>query len=146
MPDDDSDHRYSHVPLIRADDWGDFPVFRETFLEDMEEAEAQAFRAVGEVIYHALLETFGPRRPYSPIHRTIDYFRAVLADLRHLQGFLGFAIHWEAELERGDEPAKQLGRLCRFGDRLRKRIGALADSLEEQIAAFEREAGPRKEE
>jgi hypothetical protein len=136
LSEDDSKPRaFRQVPTVQPDQWEDFPAFRETFLADAvdDSEDNQALRVLGRLLFDGLLANRASW-PYSPIGATADNLRAVLADLRYLQGFLAYACHRE-EIDREDDEdeAKRHDALCRIGARLRKRIGALADDLEKEV-------------
>ncbi len=137
MSSTDSEHPYRQVPTVQAKEWQNFAVFRETFLADFDDAEDnRAMRALAKMLYAGMLESFGPL-PASPEHEIADQLRAVLADLRHLQGYLGATV-LGAEMKREDhevdeDQAERHEDLCDLGVDLQEKIGALADRLEQEL-------------
>lgn len=93
------------VPRFTAAEFEQIPTFRETFLVGFTEpADAAAFRRVGRLLFHFLNEY----RVYFPDpgeRMPKPEFRAVLADLRFLEGYLGIYLGpdhvFAAELARG---------------------------------------------
>jgi hypothetical protein len=76
-------------PVVDPARWEDFPVFRETFLYYVTlPPYADALRTVGDWLFAMVLESYG-QWPSWPESATRTEVRAALADLRHLEGFLG---------------------------------------------------------
>lgn len=76
------------VPRIKPVKFEDFPAFRETFLVRFTiPGDAEAFRTIGKLIDVIA----GEYRHYWPDPESVPRaeLRAVLADLRHLEGYLG---------------------------------------------------------
>ena len=76
------------VPRIKPVKFEDFPAFRETFLARFTEpGHAEAFRTMGKLVH----EMAGEYREYWPGTEPVPRreLRAALADLRHLEGYLG---------------------------------------------------------
>ena len=111
--------------------WEDFAVFRETFLMYLTPpGYAAAFRTVGE-----MLSRLDPREAHDPWpgwpkSSTRTEFRAAVADLRHLEGFLGAVgrEHAVSSLTRPDE------RLSRFAARQAAEVAKIAHRIEAELA------------
>jgi hypothetical protein len=74
-------------PVIQPNAWEDYNVLRETFLLYISEPEFNAaLRKVGDYFFGMLLECC-PDWPEWPESSTRTEARALVADLRHLQGF-----------------------------------------------------------
>ncbi len=76
------------VPRIKPVKFEDFPAFRETFLVRFTmPGHAEAFRTIG----HLIDELANEYRHYWPDTEPVprSELRAALADLRHLEGYLG---------------------------------------------------------
>jgi hypothetical protein len=77
------------TPNIDPADYDRFPVFRETFLLHFTQpGDAAALRQIGHVVFLMVNEY----QAYWPDHRKTyprPQLRAALADLRHLEGYLG---------------------------------------------------------
>ncbi len=115
-------------PVVDPKDHERFPTFRETFLFFLTGPEINAtFRAFGDQLFTLVLLSWDewPDYPES-IARTA--MRAVLADLRHLQGFL---LQW-CQSESGLSEADL--HLPGAGLRISKKIGEVADRLEKELA------------
>ena len=98
------------VPVVDPARWEDFPVFRETFLFYVTLSPyADALRLVGDFLFTLVLDSYG-RWPSYPESATRTELRAALADLRHLEGFLGSVgrEHELSSLAREDVPLSQL--------------------------------------
>lgn len=107
------------IPVIQPEKFDDYAVFRETFLKFItDRATNSALRAFGEVQFDAFLEClhFWPKHAKSTGHAN---FRAVIADLRHLQGFLA------------DEPDEDYAQVAR---RFSRELGEIADKLEREVS------------
>jgi hypothetical protein len=117
-------------PAIDPAAWEDFPVFRESFLLYISEPAFNAsLRAVGEHFFSMLLETY-PRWPAWPESTTRMEMRAAVADMRHLQGFLG-SVGQErrmSSLSPGDV------RLSRYASGAARSLNRLANALESRLA------------
>jgi hypothetical protein len=70
--------------------WVEASGFRETFLMQLEPDEAEALREAGHHLYDLACERGRRDAPESFLRMTL---RAVLADLRHLEGLLGHVAH-----------------------------------------------------
>ena len=133
------------VPKIQPDCWEDFPVFRETFLCDVYDAQGiELLRRLGK-LGAVLLAERGQPWPYTYMDATARYLQAALADLRHLQGFLRFACERDEERRDGDrlqfegdeEAVRKHDRLCELGNLVAAEIGVLAEELEKEVGEWQ---------
>ena len=117
-------------PEIDPAAWEDFAVFRETFLMYLTPpGYAAALRTFGEMLHGMILESYNPW-PGWPESSTRTELRAALADLRHLEGFLG-AVGREqvvSSLTRPDD------RLSRFAARQAAEVAKIAQRIEAEVA------------
>jgi hypothetical protein len=117
-------------PEIDSRAWEDFAVFRETFLMYLTPpGYAAALRTVGEMLFTMILENYNPW-PGWPESSTRTELRAALADLRHLEGFLGAVDreHVASSLTRPDD------RLSRFAARQAAEVAKIAHRIEAELA------------
>ena len=137
-------HPFRHVPTVQPDQWHNFSVFRETFLSDVDQVEAnEAFRVFARV-QQSLVYSGGTTWPFRYVDATAHRLQAALADLRFLQGYIAFRSE-RSEDERaaelaaiGDEElVKQHDALLRLSGRFSKKIGALADELEKEVGGWQ---------
>src|SRR3954453_11495730 len=116
-------------PVIDPATWEDFPAFRETFLMYITPpGYAAAIRKAGEMLYSLLLET-PAEWPGWPESSTRTEMRAAVADLRHLQGFLG-SVGREREVSSLDPEDAYLSNTA---VRLARQIGHAADGIEREL-------------
>jgi hypothetical protein len=116
-------------PVIDPAAWEDFPAFRETFLMYFTPpGYAAALRTVGEMLHTMILENYRPW-PGWPESSTRTEMRAALADLRHLQGFLG-SVGREREVSSLDPEDAYLSNIAA---RLARQIGHAADGIEREL-------------
>lgn len=117
-------------PILDPGGWEDFPVFRETFLMYFTESPTNAaLRIFGRLLHELVLEYYH-HWPSWPEGVTTTELRAAVADLRHLEGYLGAVgrEHEEAALT-GPETAlsrlaaRQAGELARIADELEQALG-----------------------
>jgi hypothetical protein len=117
-------------PSIDPASWESFPVFRESFLLYISEPAFNAsLRISGEHFFSMLLETYN-RWPAWPESSTRMEMRAAVADMRHLQGFLG-SIGQErraSSLSPGDV------RLSRYASSAARSLNRLANAIEGKLA------------
>jgi hypothetical protein len=117
-------------PAIDPAAWEAFPVFRESFLLYISEPTFNAsLRTVAEHFFGMLLETYN-RWPAWPESTTRMEMRAAVADMRHLQGFLG-SVGQErrmSSLSPGDV------RLSRYASNAARSLNRLASALESKLA------------
>jgi len=117
-------------PVIDPAAWEDFAVFRETFLMYLTPpGYAAALRKVGEMLLTMILENYNPW-PGWPESSTRTELRAAVADLRHLEGFLGAVgrEHAISSLTEAD------ARLSRFAARQAAEVARIADRIETELA------------
>ena len=117
-------------PVIDPTAWEDFAVFRETFLMYLTPpGYAAALRKVGEMLFAMILENYDPW-PGWPESSTRTELRAAVADLRHLEGFLGAVgrEHTMSSLGREDD------RLSRFAARQAAEVARIAHRIDAELA------------
>jgi hypothetical protein len=129
---------WRHVPKIQPGQFEESEIFRETFLAWLgDHADNETFRRFGKLQYSMVLE-YSKHGPHSWIDSTAHELQAVLADLRHLQGFLvRMKRHREdhdSVRESDEAVAQRHDALCELADRLSKKIGSLADELEKEVS------------
>jgi len=90
---------------------------------------AAAFRKVGEMLLAMILEGYD-RWPGWPESSTRTELRAALADLRHLEGFLGAVGREHVVSSLGREDA----RLSRFAARQAAEVARIAHRIEAELA------------
>jgi hypothetical protein len=116
-------------PVIDPAAWEDYPAFRETFLMYFTPpGYAAALRTVGEMLHTMILENYRPW-PGWPESSTRTEMRAALADLRHLQGFLG-SVGRERQVSSLDPEDAYLSNIAA---RLARQIGHAADGIEREL-------------
>jgi hypothetical protein len=117
-------------PAIDPAAWEDFPAFRETFLMYITPpGYAVAIRKAGEMLYSLLLDS-PAEWPGWPESSTRTEMRAAVADLRHLQGFLG-AVGRERETSSLDPEDAYLSNVAA---KLARQIGHAADGIDRELA------------
>lgn len=117
-------------PTIDPAAWEDFQGFRESFLAHFTRPEDNTtLRHLGRFLYELILETAGTM-PDPPESTTRTETRAALADLRHLEGFLGAigAEHKDASLSPDD------ARLSELAEAWSVDAGQLADRIAHDLA------------
>jgi hypothetical protein len=117
-------------PVIDPAAWEDYPAFRETFLMYFTPPGYDAaLRTVGEMLHTMILESYDPW-PGWPESSTRTELRAAVADLRHLEGFLGAVgrEHVASSLSRPDD------RLSRFAARQSAEVAKIAHRIEAELA------------
>ncbi len=122
-------------PVIRPEDFEEFPVFRETFLLLFTDASANAsMRGFGKILHELVLEFWGHWPPH-PEGLFPAELRAAVADLRHVQGCLqewtGPTCSVDTEHER---------RLAEVGADVARTLGKIAEHLEVELNSW-REGG-----
>lgn len=119
-------------PIIDPPSWEDYPVFRETFLLYITDpAYNTALRIFGRLLHEMALEYYH-HWPNWLEGVTATELRAAVADLRHLEGFLG-AVGREHEEASLTEPemalsrlaARQAGELTRIADEIEQALGGI---------------------
>lgn len=123
-------------PTIKPAEWERFEGFRETFLLYFTREDANAaLRTVATLLYDLCLESghFMPEQPEGSARAQV---RAVVADLRFLQGFLdGLAEEAEGT---SMEPFEE--HLFRFAGKRAAVLGQAADDIEAQLGAWRGES------
>jgi hypothetical protein len=117
-------------PLLDPAAWEDFSVFRETFLMYVTEpAYNAALRKIGEFLFTMVLEYYD-NWPALTESSTRTELRAAVADLRHLEGFLGSVgrEHRLSSLSSEDTALSQ------SAARVAVEVGKLADRIEHELA------------
>jgi len=118
-------------PVIRPEEFEDYPAFRETFLLYFADPLANAtLRSFGILLHEMVLDFWG----HWPSHSEGLFpaeLRAAVADLRHVQGALqewtGAARPLESEYDR---------RLAEVGADVARKIGEQTDRLEAELDFF----------
>lgn len=114
-------------PLVTHENWESFPCFRETFLVYFPEPHCnRSLRGVGDLLFSMVLE-YWQHWPSHPEGWIPTLLRAVLADLRHLEGLL--ASLGKESLEVSSREAR-LGRLAVEAS---AEIRTVADRLESEL-------------
>ena len=120
-------------PILRPEDFEEYPAFRETFLVYFPDAIANAaVRAFGKLLHELVLEFWG----YWPPHPEGIFraeLRAAVADLRHVQGSL---LEWTHPDSAPDSPHQVR---LNLGAEVAIEIGALTDRLEQALNASREE-------
>jgi len=116
-------------PVIDPARWDDFEAFRETFLANFTVRKHNtALRAMGDLLRSLIFEADVLSRPSgSGLHHQL---RAVVGDLRYLQGFLGLL--GDPNEYFPDDPEERP--LCRLVGRKGVALGKIADSIEQALS------------
>jgi hypothetical protein len=116
-------------PLIEPAAWEDFPVFRETFLMYFTEPPANSALRIFGRLFHELVLEYHHHWPNWPEGVTVTELRSALADLRHLEGYLGAVgrEHEEAALTKSETL------LSRLAARLARELTRIADEIEQAL-------------
>ena len=118
-------------PVIQPNAWEDYNVFRETFLLYISEPEFNAsLRKAGDYFFGMLLECC-PDWPEWPESSTRTEARALVADLRHLQGFAATMGQEHSVSSLTPEDAK----LSKHAAKLARLLKQVTDTLERKLAA-----------
>ncbi len=126
----EEEERYVPVPRIDPKDSEDYAVFRETFLQYLgANAAVSAFRKFGMALNDLAVERSPPAQ-VSADDPTAEELRAVVADLRFLQGHLRNII----DIRDHSNLPRREARLCRFATRMAEKVGKLADEIEKMLA------------
>jgi hypothetical protein len=116
-------------PVIDPQDWEDFAVFRETFLAYFTRPKhAAALRVVGELLFEMTLASWG-EWPDQPEGLLRGQLRAVVADLRHLEGFL-------VTLTEAPSPDPYEGALHRMSLLMARRLASVAEHIEGKLGTW----------
>ncbi len=122
-------------PVIRPEDFEEFPAFREVFLLLFTDARANAaMREVGKLLHELVLEFWG-HWPDHPEGLFPAELRAAVADLRQVQGCLQ---EWTGPANPVDGEHER--RLAEVGADVARRIGDQAYRLEVELNSW-REGG-----
>ena len=117
-------------PVIDPTLWEDFPVFRESFLMYISDPHFNAsLRTAAEYFFSMVLEMY-QGWPQWQESSTRTEFRAGIADLRHLQGFMA-SVGKERHLSSLDEGDRKLSKHAARVARLLKQV---ADTMELKLA------------
>jgi hypothetical protein len=120
-------------PIIDPAAWEDFPVFRETFLLYVTDpAYNTALRIFGRLLHEMVLEYYR-HWPNWLEGVTATELRAAVADLRHLEGYLG-AVGREHEEASLTEPEMALSRLAA---RYSGGLARIADEIEQALGGIQ---------
>lgn len=119
-------------PVIDPSAWEDFPIFRETFLMYVTDpAYNAALRIFGRLLHELVLEYYR-HWPNWLEGVTATELRAAVADLRHLEGYLGAVgrEHEEASLTKPEMAlsrlaTRQAGELTRIADEIEQALGGI---------------------
>ena len=115
-------------PTIDPKRWEDFPTFRESFLRWFTDpAHNAALRAFGTLLFEMVLEA-NRVFPDEPESFTRHDLRAAVADLRYLQGFLGYIGSQQEDMQ--PEEDREDMRLSKLAAKLAPRVGRIADAIE----------------
>jgi hypothetical protein len=117
-------------PVIRPEEFEDYPAFRETFLLFFTDPGANAtLRSFGRLLYEFVLEFWGmwPAHPEGIFQAEL---RAVAADLRQTQGTLAM---WTGPVVTSESPDQ--ARLARTGAEVAAALGTLAERLEAELGS-----------
>ncbi len=116
-------------PVIDPPKWEDFAVFRETFLAYFTRPKhAAALRVVGEMLFDMTLATWD-QWPDQPEGLLRGQLRAVVADLRHLEGFL-------VTLTEAPSPDPYESALHRMSLLMARRIASVSEHIEGKLGTW----------
>jgi hypothetical protein len=118
-------------PILRPEEFEEYPVFRETFLLLVTDARANAaVRGFGRLLHELVLEFWGYWPPH-PEGLFAAELRSAVADLRHVQGTLSECTGPAFSLENPQEV-----RLARIGAEVAVELGKLTDHLEQALNSW----------
>ena len=110
-------------------EWEDFAVFRETFLSYFTLPEhAAALRVVGKLLFDMTLAA-SDKWPEQPEGWLRGELRAVVADLRHLEGFL-------VTLAVSPSPDPYEGALHRMAVLMSRKLASVAEHIEGRLGTW----------
>lgn len=122
-------------PTIPPELFEKFPALRETFLAYITDPTANAvLRGLGELLHTLILEywRFWPEQPEGLLRANL---RAVVADMRYLQGFLA---EWAGpEIDYKNPHEAHLGKV---GGEIARKLAKQADRLEAELGLWRGEA------
>jgi hypothetical protein len=131
MPDHDESTAAAPIPRIDPASWEEGEGFRETLLLHFSDPEANTtLRRLGDLFFN--LSLLGAESwPHHPEGETRAELRAALADLRHLEGFLGAVgrEHEVSSLSSADEA------LSEFAGRQALELSRIAREIEAALGA-----------
>jgi hypothetical protein len=122
-------------PIIDPARFEDYPALRETFLVYITDPTANAtLRGLGELLHTLILEywRFWPNQPEGLLRASL---RAVVADMRYLQGYLAEWAGPETEHKSRHEE-----HLAKQGGEVARELGRQADRLEAELGLWRGEA------
>jgi hypothetical protein len=126
---DDDPLEAAAPPVIDPPSWEDFAVFRETFLVYFTRPKhAAALRGAGELLFEMTLASWG-EWPDPPEGWLRGQLRAVVADLRHLEGFL-------VTLTEAPSPDPYESALHRMSLLMARRIASVAEHIEGRLGTW----------
>lgn len=130
-PDHPDTPRAAVPPVIDPEDFERFEGFRETTLAYFLDQEANtALRTVGQLLYTIVLE-YWHHWPQEPEGSFRHNARALLADMRHLQGYL-ISMGREHEASALSSQDAHLSKQC---PALAQRMKEIADTLEQELGS-----------
>ncbi|MBW8875209.1 MAG: hypothetical protein JF614_09610 [Acidobacteria bacterium] len=131
MPDRDESTPAAPIPRIDPASWEAGEGLRETLLLHFTDPEAnEALRRLGDLLFD--LSLLGAESwPHHPEGETRAELRAALADLRHLEGFLGAVGREDLVSSLNDEDSA----LSQFAAREVLELRAIADRIEAALGA-----------
>ena len=118
-------------PIIAPGNYEEFPTFRETFLVFVTDPVANAAaRSFGKLLFDLVLAGWGewPDHPEGMFRASL---RAVIADLRHVQGAL---LEWTGESFTYDTPHEEY--IASVGTEVAHALGELVDRLEGELGTW----------
>ncbi|MBW8879010.1 MAG: hypothetical protein JF614_29060 [Acidobacteria bacterium] len=130
-PDDEDEPAPPSVapPEVDPDRWERFPTFRETFLVYFTTpAHNAALRVVGNLLFDMTLAAWG-EWPDQPEGWLRGQLRAVVADLRHLEGYL-------VTLAEAAPADAYEGALCRTAVLMSREVGDVAQNIESKLGTW----------
>ncbi|HEX3551637.1 MAG TPA: hypothetical protein VIA62_00230 [Thermoanaerobaculia bacterium] len=129
LEDDDGPVIAVAPPVIDPAAWETFPAFRETFLAYFTIPKHNAaLRVVGNLLLDMTLASWG-EWPDQPEGWLRGQLRAVVADLRHLEGFL-------VTLTESPSPDPYEGALHRTATLMSREIGSVAEHIEGKLGSW----------
>jgi len=131
-PPDDPPPTAAIPPIIDPEDFERFEGFRETTLAYFLDKEANAaLRVVGQLLYTIVLEYwhYWPQEPEGSFRHQA---RAIIADMRHVQGYL---VYMGRENE-ASVLAPHEAHLSKQCPALARRVKEIADALEKELGSW----------
>lgn len=118
-------------PIIDPQQYEDFPTFRKTFLVFVTDPDANAaLRGFGKLLFDGILAVWGdwPDQPEGMFRASL---RAVIADLRHVQGAL---LEWAGDNFTYGTTHEEY--LASVGTDVAHALGELVDRLEGELGSW----------